>query len=423
MKFNDNLAIMSFAELSDELSELEAKPENLERRNEIAKELEKREEERKDFNSKQDLADCYYHIKGVFEEYMDMKPYYYPVIITWIIGTYLHEQMITYPFLYFNATKGSGKTRASKLIAFFSKDGEVNNNMTEAVLFRTKGTLVIDEFEGVGRKGIENFRELCNSAYKKGAKVKRMKKKHTEQGEEQVVDTFEVFRPISMANISGMEDVLGDRCLPVYLERTTLKKIQNLMEIFEYNEENKQIKEKIAVGVHRCGVHTLPSVLKAWNDYVKTEHYTYITTPTHTYTYIHLFNKIKDMDIDGRMLELAFPLIIVADLMSEEILDEVLKSLSIILKDKKTDEFIENRDVYFIDFVSQELQTDRYITIRNLTEKFREFLQINEDWVNPKWVGLALKRLSLAKLKRRLKRGFEVVIDVEKAQEKIKIFK
>ena len=71
-------------------------------------------------------------------------------------------------------------------------------------MFRTSGALAIDEFEGVSRKGGENLRELLNSAYKRGAKVKRMKQQKTESGTEMVVEEFDVYRPIVLANIWGM---------------------------------------------------------------------------------------------------------------------------------------------------------------------------------------------------------------------------
>jgi len=450
MKLKDNYSLMSFHELEEELENLKSEPENLEKFKKITKEFDKRKKTRNEEELKRDLSDCYRYIKSVWKEYMDMKDHYYPLVVCWTIGTYLHDKMITYPFLYFNAGKGSGKTRAGKLLAFFSKNGEVNNNMTEAVLFRTKGTLVIDEFEGVGRKGIENFRELCNSAYKKGSKVRRMKKKSTPEGEEQVVEEFSVFRPLVMCNIIGMEDVLGDRCLPFYLEKTTLKKIGNLMEIFDIDPKNQEIKEKIEKLVQLCSfvyrpksklhsfsdpekpkfeglcsyVVSFGEMYTLWNNHVQKGTLLYNTSDTYNYTKLHtLFNKIDNLNADGRMLELSFPLLLIADLMSEEIFEEVFESLKIILKEKKEEEFIENKDVYFIDFVSQGNPHRDFTTVRMLAEEFKIFLQSNEEWINSKWLGRAIRRLSLFKKKKRTSKGIEVILDVEKAQEKIKMFK
>ena len=138
------------------------------------------EKEKKE--KKEKLYICYKNIVDVLREYIDMEEKYYRIVALWIIGTYSHQSFITYPYLFINATKGSGKTRLLKIIRFFAKDGEMLNSITEAVLFRTTGTLCIDEFEGIGRKGNESLRELLNSAYKKGTKVKRMKQKKTIEG-------------------------------------------------------------------------------------------------------------------------------------------------------------------------------------------------------------------------------------------------
>ena len=114
--------------------------------------------------------------------------------------------------------RGSGKTRILKLIASMSKNGEVLGSLSEAVLFRTaKGrTICIDEFEKVGSHENQALRELLNAAYKKGQKIKRMKK----AGDEYVVEEFDIYTPICMANIWGMDEVLGDRCITIVLEKS-----------------------------------------------------------------------------------------------------------------------------------------------------------------------------------------------------------
>ena len=126
------------------------------------------------------IKDSYYLVIDILKKYCDLPEKYYKLIALWIIGTYFHDEFPTYPYLFLNAMKGSGKSRLLKLITYLSKDGCMLNSITEAVLFRTKGTLGIDEFEGITRKGSEALKELLNSAYKKGILVKRMKKKKSE---------------------------------------------------------------------------------------------------------------------------------------------------------------------------------------------------------------------------------------------------
>ena len=241
------------------------------------------------------LKDAYKNIIDVLKEYLDMKEEYYSIVALWIIGTYFHDRFPSYPYLFFNAMKGSGKSRTINLITTLAKEGSVQNSMTEAVLFRTKGTLAIDEFEGVSRKGNENLRELLNSAYKKGTTVKRMKKEKTEKGSEMVVEEFEVYRPIVLANIWGMESVLGDRCLTLILERSSRRDIINLMEIFKDQKivvETKKILDDLVKLVY-MKFHV--RVYQKWNDYVKlrTNNYTNYTNNTNNTNYTNNTNPFE----------------------------------------------------------------------------------------------------------------------------------
>ena len=230
---------------------------------------------------KQDLEDAYRNIIHILKEYCDVKEEYYNIIALWTIGTYFHKQFPSYPFLFFNAMKGSGKSRILNLITCLAKDGELLNALTEAVLFRTSGVLAIDEFEGVSRKGGENLRELLNSAYKRGAKVKRMKQQKTEKGMEMIVEEFEVYRPILLANIWGMENVLGDRCIALILERSSKQNITNLVEIFK---EEKIVQDTVEI-LNQCSLCSFMFRVKTyrdWNNYVKSNYTNYIYNTNNT---------------------------------------------------------------------------------------------------------------------------------------------
>ena len=276
------------------------------------KSVEKKEEEEK---QKELLKEIYLNLIDILKRYVDVPEESYSLIALWIIGTYLHKEFPSYPFLFFNAMKGSGKTRLLKLTTYLSKDGQLLNSLTEAVLFRTSGALGIDEFEGISRKGGENLRELLNSAYKKGTKVKRMRKKKSADGEEQVVEEFDVYRPIILANIWGMESVLGDRCINLILERSTNDKITKTMELFEYDDLIQNTKKLL----NQCSlwsVVTPTNVYQEWNTYIYT-HYTTSYTTYNNINYIEksstlttLFDSINKSEINGRHLELAMPLLI-----------------------------------------------------------------------------------------------------------------
>ena len=373
------------------------------------------------------LKECYLNIIKILKEYIVLKEEYYNLIALWIIGTYFHDKFYSFPFLYFNAMKGSGKSRTLNLIIELSKDGEMLLSPTEATLFRTNGTLGIDEFEGIGRKGIESIRELLNASYKKGAKVRRMAKKKTFTGEMQVVESFEVYRPIVLANIWGMESVLGDRCISLILEKSNDKRVTNLIEIFREEEEViRTKKDLIWCSLCRCSFST--EVYQNWNSFIKSATVTYTNNTnninnTNNTNYTNPFEIIKEMGLNGREMELSLPICLIANEIEIDILKETTLTLKEILLSKKQEELIENLDISLYDFISQKVENNYFISMNQLVQEFREFLQSNEEWINTRWLGRALKRLNLIKEKRRISRGVEVILNYKKAQEKIKIFR
>ena len=377
-----------------------------------------------------ELIRVYNLIIKVLKKYCDLEEKYYPLVAIWIIGTYFHKDFNSYPYLFFNAMRGSGKSRLLRLITYLSKDGDMLNSLTEAVLFRTTGTLGIDEFEGLNRKGKENLTELLNSAYKKGVKVKRFKKVKTFTGEEQQIEEFSVYRPLVIANISGMDSVLGDRCFTIILNKSCKPEIVKRIENYESDEDIHQIKE---FPFKRCSYCSVDVVFKVYNRYLD---YIYTTTST-TYTtyntlntlstyekdYFPLFNKLDSTNIDGRNLELAIPLLLIADFLGEEVFKELLETIKDIIQEKKSDDSIESLDISLIDYLSQEIEKDGFLSVKELFFNFKSYVSINEDWFNEKWLGRALKRLNLVKEKKRMNYGIIVRINYNLAKEKIKMFK
>lgn len=386
-------------------------------------------EEEKDLsqeNERIELGKIYEEIITAFDEYCDIPKKYSQLMALWCIGAVHIQKFNTYPYLFINAMRGSGKTRILKLLMRLC-GGDVLNSPTEAVLFRSNTPLGIDEFEGIGRRGNENIRELLNSAYKKDIKVKRMRKVKAHDGEKQIVEEFMVFRAIAMANIWGMEDVLGDRCIQIVVDKSNKPVVTKKIEIFEPFSE---IQCRLCRVVSCFNVYN--DIILGWNDYIShtyndTNNITTQTTLTTLTTlqdkYLMFFNKIKESNLDGRMLELSFPILFIASILNEKIFDEILKTFREIDEQRREEDISENYDVSLIDFVSQEIETDFFIPTKEITDKFKEFLHTNEEWINEKWVGRALKRLNLIKQKKRKSRGREFVLDYKKAQEKIRMFK
>lgn len=380
-----------------------------------------------------ELREAHKRIVGILKVYSDIKEDYYDLVATWIIGTYIYEKFETYPYLFINAMRGSGKTRLLKLIKSIAHNGELVTSLREAVLFRTaRGTtLCIDEFESIHKKENVGLRELLNACYKKGMKVKRMKRVKKPTGDEQVVEEFEPYTPIAMANIWGMEEVLGDRCITLILEKSRSNRISRIIEDFDDLMEIKVVKSSLdAILVQLCSYISVKRYMEEWNKWVnqRCKFTTTLTTQT-TQTALTtlqiqemetLFSRIWDTEINGRNLELMFPLIIIAKYTSEDILSKILRIATEMTKEKKEEEMIESRDIGLAEFVSNLSSMEEFISVKSLTYKFREYLGDDDEddrWLNNKWVGKSLKRLNLIIDKRRIANGVEVRLDISKATE------
>ena len=138
-----------------------------------------------------------------------------------------------------------------------------------------------------------------------------------------------------------------------------------------------------------------------------------------------MYKKIRKTGISGRNLELVFPLIIIASVLPDfRILEETLMFSKDYEQEKKQEEIIENRDILLIDFVSAQVPDGKFKKISELVDSFKQSTQINDEWLNSRWMGKALKRTALIKDQRRVGNiGKMYILNVEKALKKIDMFK
>lgn len=398
------------------------------------------------------LGECYEEIILFLKDYIDMREENYPIVALWIMGTYFHREFNTYPYLFVNAMRGSGKTRLLNIIKELAWNGEVLTSVREASLFRSAGnnTICIDEFEGIMKKENAGLREILNASYKKGMKIKRMKKTKNNAGEDYIVEEFEPYTPIVMANIWGVEEVLGDRCIKILLEKSEKEHLIYKMEDFIDNPVIKSIKNKL----NRCSLCSVVSpqnINKKWNQFIgdiyinttlttlntqntqintqNVENFSVVRCSFEKLNYekeLDFFKKLHQNKIGGRYLELTMPLFILSEAFSKTVLDEILKITKKFFEENKTEERTESKDVMLFQFVAMQNSFGEFVNIIDLLNDFKNYVHDDEkdfQWLNSKWLGRALKRLNLVLDKRRVHNGIQVILDIQKAKQKIEIFK
>lgn len=397
-------------------------------------------------SASQKMGEAYDLIYNQLSHFVDMPTEYRKVVTLWIVGTYFHNYCVSYPYLYFNAMRGSGKSRILEFIAntAYGGKGKKQSGITEAVLFRSPegATLVLDEMESISGKDKAVLREYLNAAYKRGATVERTRKVKKNGGEDYEVQTFKIFRPIVIANIYGMEDVLADRCLTLILEKSNSPLYTKMMEDFGGNPDLAAARGLLirAKGDEMAVSSRVLGSIQDWNSYIYTKYHTlstssYIfpsspldTSKPEEVERFECYNIIDSLNISGRNLELILPLLMIARSLSREMFDEMIPILSAIVKEKKDEEFAEDRDVSVIHFVSEQDQLRyQYMPVSQLAGLFKTFMSGTEDfddrWLNAKWMGLSLKRLKLIADKKATKTSKMILLAVDKAKEKIKMFK
>lgn len=395
------------------------------------------------------IGKVYENIQEIIKIYMDMPEKQIKIISLWILGTYFHESFDAYPYLYINAMRGSGKTRLLKLISNLSYQGKgkVYSGIRETLLFRTPKhhTLVFDELESIGNNDKASLREYLNASYKKGVTISRAKKVKSKSEESFVLEDFEPYKPIAMANIWGMDDVLGDRCLTFILEKSDNPAKTKLIENFDKLEIIKSIKRTLSVfSVVSAVLLGKKQYDNLWNNYIFNKHYTQYATTLTTLTTIttqttltnlnlldtlkneEFFNRIDESGIEGRNLELFLPLFILMNWLDEFGFKEILDISKEMVVEKKEEAYNENVDILVYQHIAENKNIFDYVSIKELNKSFREFYGAEEyehKWINERWFGRSLKRLGLVIDKKRIGSGILVRLNISKAKEKLKIFK
>lgn len=380
------------------------------------------------------IGEIFNLILSIISTYMDLPEDDKKIIALWCIASAFKDNFITFPYLYINASKGSGKTRLLKLLESIIPKAKLTPNLTEASLIRApsqKGlnALLIDEAERLTAKEKSNLRELLNQAYKKGGYILRVEKNPSGKFD---VKEYPVYLAIALANIWGLESVLQDRCITIILEKSGDPNITKIPEFFDLDERIQKVRHAFdLVQVVYVGTLFRYSV-----EYIFYNILEYTTYTTHTLSQPTLptldieielrekmkidptefFGLIQKSELKGRDLELWLPLLVVSSFIGDDFFVEILKLAEERCKKKRESEIIEDRDTIFSTFLYYYVKAnnleDSMIPLRLLRKRFME-IEGEKTWLTSEWISRCLRRLKVIKDKRRMARGVEVMINME----------
>lgn len=172
-------------------------------------------------------------VKERFKHFMDFdEPRYYAFCTVWAIGTYFFQLFSSYPYMFLNALKASGKSKTIKILAYCSFCPEIVVSPSVASLFRLiqveRCSFFLDEVEALSTaKENPEIRTLLLSGYKRGAGISRTKETENKKLKSFESVTFDIFCPKAMGNIRGLENIMESRCVTLSLKKTVDVSIGN----------------------------------------------------------------------------------------------------------------------------------------------------------------------------------------------------
>ena len=154
---------------------------------------------------------------AVFQEYLEFdEDSSYAVCALWTLGTYIYPALPSFPRLNLHGEKGSGKSKTLKLIAALAHNGLWRTAPRAAGLFRLiealRPTLCLDELEHLDREDRGDIAAILNAGYQAGGAVDRCDPVTFNPR------PFEVYGPVAVAGIKGLNAVLSDRCITLVMQ-------------------------------------------------------------------------------------------------------------------------------------------------------------------------------------------------------------
>ncbi len=276
------------------------------------------------------LKECYEDSYKNNKEYMDYSEDITNTSISCsIISSYFLPVFEAKGRDYYNAEKGSGKTKQSTLYDLQMFNPIMSADMSGASYFRviesTSASIVIDDFDAIEEDKKQSQIQVIRTGYKKGQKAVRC----SDTGGK-APQSYSVFNSMVVNNVEGLDEITQDRCNTYYLIKSNNK-----------NKIDKKFNEKdIKWQIQRDKKYYC--ALLNWELVKKT------------------YNELEVEGVNGRDLEKIAPILTIGKLvLNEEKFKELCKFEKERISDSKTRDVSEDWLFLAIKYVVEQITYDK----------------------------------------------------------------
>jgi len=330
-------------------------------------------------------AQCFSMLKEAARKYIYFyEELYYDLISLWIIGTYLQPIWDTYPYLDITGFMRSGKTTLCRFIEVTAFNSILSASITAPALFRVvqscKSTLIIDEAEKLTNpERAREIRDLLLTGYKQAGYAVRTEKTSKEK---MVPRRFNTFCPKAIVSVSGLEEYLADRSIPIVMIRTNDPQITTKV-IRDKDPQWADIRD----ACYRFALDNWGKVKQ-------------------------IYDEIQLPGITARDYEVWKPILTLAKFFGvfEKMYDFALRTI----KEKETENLLENRDMILLKVLLEMVKEDGYYSVSDIKARMKEEFDEEPKWLTNDWIGRALSnRLKFKEKRRTGRKSIEYRLDPE----------
>lgn len=405
------------------------------------------------------FAEVFEVLRKEYNLYMDFPDdRMYDFMALWVMGTYFHQFFETFPYIFWNAMKQSGKSKVLALTEHLAFNSINATSMTPSSMFRliqgNRCTILLDEAEKSKEHDISEWKSMLNSGYKKAGKVYRTEESSSKNKKSYKVRTYDIFSPKMMANINGVEDVLENRCVYFNLFRTMNVQKGN-MEVRESDEKWWGIRDTL----YRLLMSQYNEIIDAYNNInilndilfllpilslpedLSVEYVGCVVTGGHgkmgdVKEFVNCRSDESDENVvnsavgetthpshptqklykllSNRDMELWRPILVLAKCCSEQLYQTMIEYAIMKSHERQIEEMSNVWDINIL-YAMMEITThDDYYFVKEIAERCRMMDGMEE--VKNTTIGYSLKRLGFHD-KKREGRGIKVAISIDKLKE------